>query len=156
MTLKDIKKAVNAALKKQFPECKVYGSDTVEGYTRPSFFVYVTQTFSETTRNAVHKNVEIEIDYIQKSPDEGKSMEFFQIMENLFGQKLQVEKRKLNTGGLNMNFQGEHVNIPVFSFEVEFWDEIRKTDNSETMKDIIFEQEIKTMKDIIFEKEADE
>lgn len=147
MTLKDIKKAVNAALKKQFPECKVYGADTVEGYTRPSFFVYVTQTFSETTRNAVHKNVEIEIDYIQKSPDEGKAMDFFQIMENLFGQKLPVETRQLNVSNLDMGFQGENLNIPVFSFETEFWDEIKKTDNSETMKEIIFAQEVKEQGD---------
>lgn len=138
MTLKDIKKAVNSALKKQFPECKVYGADTVEGYTRPSFFVYVTQTFSETTKNAFHKNVEIEIDYIQKSPDEGGAMEFFRKMETLFGQKLQVETRLLNTSNLNMDFQGENSNIPVFSFDVEFWDTIRKQENSRLMGEIVF------------------
>lgn len=62
MTLKDIKQAVNLTLKEAYPGTKIYGPDTIEGYTRPSFFVYVTQTFSERTKNAVHKNVEIEID----------------------------------------------------------------------------------------------
>lgn len=143
MTLEEIKKAVNSALKKQFPEYKVYGADTVEGYTRPSFFVYATQTFSETTQNAFHKNVEIEIDYIQKSPNESKAMEFFKAMEILFGQKLLVEKRQLNTSNLDMNFQGENTNIPVFSFEVEFWDAIQKKENSKLMEEIVLMQEVK-------------
>lgn len=37
MTLKEIKKAVNSALKERYPEYKIYGADTIEGYTRPSF-----------------------------------------------------------------------------------------------------------------------
>lgn len=78
MTLKDIKQAVNLTLKESYPGTKIYGPDTIEGYTRPSFFVYVTQTFSERTKNAVHKNVEIEIDLIQKRSDELAAMEFFE------------------------------------------------------------------------------
>ena len=37
MTLKEIKKAVNSALKERYPDTKIYGADTVEGYMRPSF-----------------------------------------------------------------------------------------------------------------------
>lgn len=96
-SLKEIKKAVNSALKKEYPRTKVYGTDTVEGYSKPCFFVYVTQTFSEATKNAIHKNVEIEIDYIQKSPDESKEMDFFEKMENVFCQKLTVGTRHLST-----------------------------------------------------------
>ena len=45
MTLKEIKKAVNSALKEKYPDVKIYGADTIEGYMRPSFFVYITQIF---------------------------------------------------------------------------------------------------------------
>ena len=97
MTLKEIKRAINTVLKKMYPDVKIYGADTMEGYTRPAFFVYVTQTFSEKTKNAVHKNVEIEIDLIQKRPDELAAMELFEKMEAAFGYKLAVGDRKLNT-----------------------------------------------------------
>lgn len=143
MTLKNIKKAVNTALKEKFPDHKIYGADTVEGYTRPSFFVYVTQTFSESTKNMIHKNVEIEIDFIQISSNEAEAMNFFSAMENIFGQKLKVGERFLNTSEHTLDFQGENANIPVFSFDVEFWDEIKHADNSEKMKEIIMKQEVR-------------
>lgn len=37
MTLKEIKKAVNSALKEKYPGVNIYGADTIEGYVRPSF-----------------------------------------------------------------------------------------------------------------------
>ncbi len=190
-SLKEIKKAVSSALKKPYPKTKVYGVDTVESYSKPCFFVYVTQTFSEATKNAIHKNVEIEIDYIQNSPDENKAMDFFEKMENTFCQKLVVgfseatknaihknveieidyiqnspdenkamdffEKmentfcqklvvgaRHLSTSELFTDFAGEHSNIPVFTFDVEFWDEIKKEpDNSALMGDFRIKTEVK-------------
>lgn len=143
MTLKEIKKAVNSALKEKYPEMKIYGADTVEGYTRPSFFVYATQTFSETTKNAFHKNIEIQIDLIQKNPDEGEGMDFFGTMQELFGQKLTVGERSLNTSNMDLNFQGENSNIPICIFEVEFWDAIPRTDNSKLMEELTITQEVK-------------
>lgn len=61
MTLKDIKQAVNLTLKEAYPGTKIYGPDTIEGYTRPSFFVYVTQTFSERTKNAFTKTLRLKL-----------------------------------------------------------------------------------------------
>lgn len=143
MTLKEIKKAVNSALKEKYPDTKIYGADTVEGYTRPSFFVYATQTYSETTKNAFHKNIEIEIDLIQKAPDETESMKFFSDMQELFGLKLTVGSRSLNTSNMDLSFEGENANIPVCQFDVEFWDQIQRKENSEKMKELIFVQEVK-------------
>ena len=143
MTLKEIKKAVNSALKEKYPNMKIYGADTVEGYTRPSFFVYITQTFSESTKNALHKNAEIEIDYIQKAADETDGMDFFAAMEEIFGQKLKVDSRSLNTSNINLEFQGENSNIPVCTFDVEFWDMIPRTDSSKLMEELKLSQEVK-------------
>ncbi len=154
MTLKDIKKAVNTALKKKYPDIKVYGADTVEGYTKPSFFVYATQTFSESTKNAFHRNVEVEIDYIQKSANEADGMDFFTGMTELFGQKLEVGNRSLNTSNIYLNFEGENQNIPVCTFEVEFWDAIPKTDNSKLMEEIEISQEVSSMGKINLSQEV--
>ena len=146
MTLKEIKKAVNSALKERFPDMKIYGADTVEGYTRPSFFVYVTQTFSESTKNVFHKNVEVEIDFIQKNTNEAEGMAFFATMEEMFGQKLTIGSRRLNTSNMDLNFQGENANIPVCQFDVEFWDAIPRrprTDSSKLMEELKISQEVK-------------
>ena len=143
MTLKDIKRAVSLALKEAYPNCKIYGSDTVEGYTRPSFFLYITQTLSESTKNAKHKNVEIEIDYIQKRADEADGIDFFSKVEELFGQKLCVGDRYLNVDNMRTDFEGENLNIPVVIFETEFWDTIKVTDNSEIAKKMIIKQEVR-------------
>ena len=109
MTLKEIKKAVNSALKEKYPDVKIYGADTIEGYMRPSFFVYITQTFSESTKNATHKNVEIEIDFIQRAANEEEAMKFFARMEELFGQKVTAGNRNLNTNNMELDFQGENL-----------------------------------------------
>lgn len=146
MTLKEIKKAVNSALKERFPDMKIYGADTVEGYTRPSFFVYVTQTLSESTKNVFHKNVEVEIDFIQKNTNEAEGMAFFAAMEEMFGQKLTIGSRRLNTSNMDLNFQGENANIPVCQFDVEFWDVIPRrprTDSSKLMEELKISQEVK-------------
>ena len=111
MTLKEIKKAVNSALKERFPDMKIYGADTIEGYIRPSFFVYITQTFSESTKNAAHK--------------------------------VTAGNRNLNTNNMELDFQGENLNIPVCRFDVEFWDQIPRKENYDTMKELIFAQEVR-------------
>lgn len=126
---------------------KIYGADTVEGYTRPSFFVYITQTFSESTKNAFYKNVEVEIDFIQKNTNEAEGMAFFAAMEEMFGQKLIIGRRSLNTSNMDLNFQGENANIPVCQFDVEFWDAIPRTDSSKDssklMEELKISQEVK-------------
>lgn len=143
-TLKEIKKAVVTALKKAYPNHNVYGADTIEGYKKPSFFVYVTQTFSEATMNAVHKNAEIEIDYIQKSPDESDAMDFFSKMEKLFCHKLKLENRQLTTANHVQDFDGENENLPIYRFEVEFWSAIDKEkDDSALMGELSINEEVK-------------
>ena len=112
--MKPIKKAVVAALKQAYPDLPVYGVDTKEGYKRPSFFVYVTQTFAAPTKNYLHVSADIEIDYIQKKPDESEAIAFFEDMQELFCMKLPVGEALLNTSDLYMDFDNQKV--PVFGF----------------------------------------
>lgn len=143
-TLEEIKKAVSAELKKRYPDYEVYGVDTVDGYERPSFFVYVTQTFSESTKNVMHKNVEVEIDFVQKVTNEVEAMKFFETMERVFGQKLKTENRHLTTSNLSTGFDGENKNLPYFIFEIEFWSAIEKEkDEAPMMGEVNIEQEVK-------------
>ena len=37
----ELKRACNEVVSRTFPEIKVYGNDTVDGYTRPAFFTEI-------------------------------------------------------------------------------------------------------------------
>ena len=113
-------------LKAVYPDYPIYGADTIEGYEKPSFFVYVTQTFAEFNANLIHKNVEVEIDFIQREPDESAGMGFFNKMQQVFLKKLKVGTRYLNISNHSFEFLGDHANIPVFSFEIEYYESIEK------------------------------
>ena len=144
-SLKEIKTAVNSALKKLYPKVNIYGADTVEGYSKPCFFVYVDQTFGAATKNAIHKNVEIEIDYIQKAPNESEAMDFFAKMEKEFCQKLKLPNRQLSTSELTYQFAGTNENVPVFFFDLELWDVIKKEpDKSALMGSLELNEQVKT------------
>lgn len=144
-SLKEIKKAVNSALKKLYPKVNIYGTDTVEGYSKPCFFVYVDQTFGAATKNAIHKNVEVEIDYIQKAPNESEAMDFFAKMEKEFCQKLKLPNRQLSTSELTYQFAGTNENVPAFFFDLEFWDVIEKEpDHSALMGSLELNEQVKT------------
>lgn len=51
--------------------------------------------------------------------------------------------RNLNTNNMELDFQGENLNIPVCRFDVEFWDQIPRKENYDTMKELIFAQEVR-------------
>ena len=63
--------------------------------------------------------------------------------EEMFGQKLTIGSRRLNTSNMDLNFQGENANIPVCQFDVEFWDVIPRTDSSKLMEELKLSQEVK-------------
>ena len=70
-------------------------------------------------------------------------MKFFARMEELFGQKVTAGNRNLNTNNMELDFQGENLNIPVCRFDVEFWDQTPRKENYDTMKELIFAQEVR-------------
>lgn len=55
----------------------------------------------------------------------------------------QVGEVKGNTNNMELDFQGENLNIPVCRFDVEFWDQIPRKENYDTMKELIFAQEVR-------------
>lgn len=64
-------------------------------------------------------------------------------MEEMFGQKLTVGSRSLNTSDMELTFQGENANVPMCRFDIEFWDRIERQENVETMKILMLGQEVK-------------
>lgn len=145
MTLLDIKAAVITALREKYGSVyKVYGNDTTEGYVKPCLFVYIDQTFADRTKNAYHRAAEIEIDCMRKTVKEVESLAFFAEMEELFGGKLEVGDRFLNCTDQSEEYTGEHENIPVFTFTVEYWDQIIETTDAENIGSLDMRTEVLT------------
>lgn len=65
---------------------------------------------------------------------------FFNLNAEMGRAKLTI--KKLSEININCMFEGENNNIPVVTFEVEFWDEVKKEDNSEIMKNMEMRQEV--------------
>ena len=72
--------------------------------------------------------MEVEIQYIQKSPNESESMDFFATMQEIFLQKLQVGDRFLNISDHYSEFDGDFMEIPIFGFNLEYWEAIKKVE----------------------------
>lgn len=137
--IEHIRAAVYKTLKTRFPELSVYGYETKEGYERPSFFVYVTQTFSAPTKNFLHVSADVEIDFIQKKPDEREAHGFFARMQKLFCRKLPVGDTFVNTSDLYMDIQN---GVPIFGFEVEYWEDTREPETADLMREFTFNEKI--------------
>lgn len=144
ITLKDIKESVNSILKMLYPKMPIYGIDTIEGYKRPSFFVYAKTTTLETTKNCIHQNVEIAIDFIQNSPDEEIGMDVLCNIQMKLSPKIQVTERYLNTSDFDFDFIGTFENIPHMEFRIEYWDDYgNKEEEHQDMKELNLRQEVK-------------
>jgi len=150
MTLLEIKAAVISALRDKYKTAyKIYGNDTTEGYVKPCLFVYIEQTYSDRTKNAFHRTAEIEINCVRQTIKEAESMAFFADMEELFGSKLMLPKfggeaRFLNCSDLSQSFTGENNTIPVFTFTVEYWDQIIETTDADNIGSLSVRTEIHT------------
>ena len=144
-TLKDIKEAVVNILESLYPKMQIYGADTIEGYKRPSFFVSARLTTLEATKNCIHQNAEIAIDYIQTSPDEEKGMGVLSNIQQNLTPKLVVGDRFLNTSDFDFDFVGTFANIPHLEFQIEYWDEYgnKTEDEPQKMKKLILRQEVR-------------
>lgn len=146
-TLLEIKAAVNAVLKKEYPALPIYGADTEEGYQKPSFFVFAVLQTGRATRYAIEKTVDIEIDYIQKEPDEADAMRFFAAARKALHPKLTVGERFFTTDGFLLDFLGECQNIPHVEFSLTFWDDYAEETAQALMEEIVFSEKIKEEKE---------
>ncbi len=131
--IKDIKKAVVSKLKEIYPDYPVYGNDTVDGYSKPCFFVEVSQLFSEGGVNYKYRSCVIEITLVQCIPDEVESLDFFVEIEKAFYPKLEVGDRLLNTSNFAIDWLGENRNIPKVDFDVDYFEATEKEEKQELL-----------------------
>jgi hypothetical protein len=78
-TITDVKKVCNQTLKAAFPSMKIYDNDTLDGYTRPSFFTEIlSHGRTKTSRYLTQIGFTFRITYFEETHDEAHCLEVYE------------------------------------------------------------------------------
>lgn len=123
VTYADIIKEVNLILKREYPDIKRYGNDTVDNAAPPYFFVEVVPLgISRESKNILKKSCSVKITFVQKTI---KQVEALNVIEHIFevlGMTLDVGGRKLLVSDYSHEYIEDHGNIPQISFSLEWYE----------------------------------
>ena len=139
----DIIKEVNLILKREYPNIKRYGNDTVDNAVPPYFFVEVVPFgINRESRNMMHKSCSVKITFVQKV---AKQTEALEVIENIFdslGMVLIIKDRRLLVTEYTHDYIEDHGNIPQMSFQLD-WYESTEYHDGELIEDIHLNMEKK-------------
>lgn len=135
-TYADIIKEVNLILKREYPNVKRYGNDTVDNAVPPYFFVEVVPLGTDReSKNMMHKSCSVKITFVQKI---AKQVEALEVIENIFdalGMVLIVGDRRLLVTEYTHDYIEDHGNIPQMSFKLD-WYESTEYHDGDLIEDI--------------------
>jgi hypothetical protein len=133
-TLIDLKKSINQVLKDNFPNIKIYPSETKEGFQRPAFFTQVIPVTTEyETVNFSSNIVMIVINYFSKNGTEIENLKMDDELRKAFKMTLKVNQRSL----LLKNIRSEIVDeVLQFRFDLNYFVDIEKIDEHEIMQEL--------------------
>lgn len=135
ITLVDIKKSINNVLKNNFPDVKIYSSDTKEGFNRPAFFTQIVPLTSDyETVNYTSNRLMVAIQYFSESGTELENLKMDEDLRKAFGMTLKVSQRSF----LLRNIRSEIVDeVLQFKFDLNFFDGVEITkEEYEIMKQL--------------------
>jgi hypothetical protein len=135
ITLVDIKKSINNVLKNNFPDVKIYSSDTKEGFNRPAFFTQIVPLTSDyETVNYTSNRLMVAIQYFSESGTELENLKMDEDLRKAFGMILKVNQRTF----LLKNIRSEIVDeVLQFKFDLNFFDGVEVTkEEYEIMKQL--------------------
>lgn len=122
-TYADIIKEVNLILKREYPDIKRYGNDTVDNAVPPYFFVEIVPLgISRESKNMLKKSCSAKITFVQKTI---KQVEALNVIEHIFevlGMTLDVGGRKLLVSDYSHEYIEDHGNIPQISFSLDWYE----------------------------------
>ena len=129
----DLKRACNEVFINTFPDIKVYGNDTLDGYTRPAFFTeIIPHPFAHETKNYDSGGATYKATLLEKTHDEEQCLSIYDSIREAFGMTLPVGNRKLLVGEISYEFIGENLNILQISVEFD-WQEQRERIETEPL-----------------------
>lgn len=129
ITLVDIKKSINNVLKNNFPDVKIYSSDTKEGFNRPAFFTQIVPLTSDyETVNYTSNRLMVAIQYFSESGTELENLKMDEDLRKAFGMTLKVNQRSF----LLRNIRSEIVDeVLQLRFDISYFDGIAKPQEHE-------------------------
>jgi hypothetical protein len=143
--LTDIYKATDLLLKSKYgASMKYYGNDTVEGYTKPCFFISIIPVInSNDSINFKTKAFTIMITYHQSIINEIDNLQKADEIINLIGYFLNVNGRKICVTNSDYEFIGENNNVLQISFNIEYIEANTREDSSTIAQTLNINEEMR-------------
>ncbi len=140
ITYESLIQALGNMLKGRYPDVKIYGNDTTEGWSKPYYFLECVPFGTEyQTRNLLKRSCSIKITYFQKAPDEPDQLRKSEEIREMLGMKFSVEGRKLDIKKYTHEYIGEYNNILQISFELDWFENTCREPEAEKMQEISLE-----------------
>ncbi len=134
IALVDIKRSINQVLETNFPNIKIYSSETKEGFKRPVFFTQAIPITSDyDTTNYTSNKLMVVINYFSENGTELENIKMYDDIKKAFGMNLKVNQRSF----LLKNIRSEIVDeVLQFRFDLDYFADIEKTNYHEEATDI--------------------
>ena len=147
-TVLDVKRACTRVLRAAFPELPVYDNDTVDGYTRPSFFVEVLSIGQHReSRRLCKASFSYLITYFEVTHDEAECLRKYEVISAAFGSTVRVfegSRLRITVKDIELNWIGTNMNDNknMMQVSISFYESIGLNgieDDSDLMQSIVTE-----------------
>lgn len=138
-TISDVKLACNQMLRTAFPNVKVYDNDTLDGYTRPSFFTEIlSHGRRKTSKYLTQIGFTFRITYFEETHDEAHCLEVYEKICKAFEPALKV-KGHVRIVVNDIEYQWIDENADKLQVTISFYDAVELggyTEDLDVMKEL--------------------
>ena len=136
--LAELKRACNEVISKTYPDIKIDGNDTTDGYKRPAFFTeIVPHVFAHESKNYASGGATFKATLLEKKHDEAFCLSVYDSIKEAFGMMLPVGNRKLLVGDISFEFIGEQLNILQVSIEFDWYEKKERVETEPEAKELV-------------------
>ena len=133
-TIVDVKKTCNELLQTTFPDITVYGNGVYDGYTRPSFFTEILETYNNLSPYQRSRGYSYKITYFETTHDEKRCLEIYEEILYVFGidVTIRTDERKIRLLVDSIDFQWIDTNADKMQITIDFADTVQIGGRTET------------------------
>lgn len=138
-TIKDVKTACNATLHGAFSNIPIYGTDTLDGYARPSFFTeIIPHSRRKTSPYLTQIGFTYRITYFEETHDEAHCLDVYEAICSAFGHAVKVKGHvRVVVSDIDMSWIDE--NADKLQVTISFYDAVELggyTEDEDLMQDL--------------------
>lgn len=137
-TISAVKAACNRILSETFPDIRIYGNTTFDGYERPSFFTEISPVGYRPT-GLCQKQVSYAFTatYFEKLHDEQQCLEIFEKIQEAAGAWIRAGERKIPVAGISMDWVGNTMDKMQIRIDLQTIVEVKsKEEEGDQMEDL--------------------